>query len=205
MSIRKITDITLQKNGKRANIFLNGSYFCGLELITVMSAGLKVGDEIDEEALGDLQRSSESETAFNKAVGYLAVRLRTEKEVRMKLKEKGYLNSVIDSVVDKLKEYGYLDDSRFAEEYIHSYKNRAGEMKIRYELRRLGVESAVIEEKLSSLDKDDVLDSVITAAERYLRSHEFDRLKLSRHLAGKGYPYDLISEAVRHVQENEEA
>lgn len=170
-----------------------------------MSAGLKVGDEIDEAALSDLQRNSESETAFNKAVGFLAVRLRTEKEVRMKLKEKGYLNGVIDTVVDKLKEYGYLDDSRFAEEYINTYKNRAGEMKIRYDLRRLGVDAAVIEEKLSDLDQDDVLESVVTAAERYLRSHDFDRMKLSRYLAGKGYPYDLISEAVRRVKEQEEA
>ena len=57
----KITDITKQRNGKRANIFIDGVYRCGLELITVAAAHLKIGDELDDDALETLQMRSESE------------------------------------------------------------------------------------------------------------------------------------------------
>lgn len=200
----KITDITMQRSGKRANIFIDGSFVCGLELITVMSEGLKAGDEIDREKLEAIQVKSETEKAFNKAVSYLSVRRRTEWEIRKKLREKGYLPAVADEVLRKLRDYGYVDDGRFAETYIEMYKHRAGELKIRADLRRLGVDGKIIDDKLSAVNADETIEAAESAARKYLRSHDYDRLKLSRHLAAKGYRFDVIDKVARAAAQWEE-
>lgn len=192
-----ITDITKQRNGKRANIFVDGVFTCGLELITVASAHLKVGDPIDEETLTELQRRSETEKAFDKAVGYLSTRRRTCREVRVKLKEKGYLPAVVDDVVNKLSEYGYLDDRKFCEEYIDVYKTTFGAYRIAAELKHLGVESAlvseVLDEKLGDEEKE---NAAVAVVEKYLRTHTYDKMKLVRYAAARGFSYGDVMSAV---------
>lgn len=196
----RITDITMQRNGKRANIFVDGRFKCGLENITVLSSGLKIGQETDDETLEALQLSSEMENAFNKALSYVSLRRRTEKEVRLKLREKGYLNSVIDAATGKLKDYGYIDDTKYAEDYVAMYKSRFGEIRLRAELRRLGIAEKTVNDVLSELDEDEIYQSALSAAEKYLQSHDFDRPKLSRHLAAKGYSYGVVGRAIRAVE-----
>lgn len=193
----KITDITMQRSGKRANIFIDGAYRCGLELITVAAAHLKPGDEIDDDALVELQMKSESEKAFDKAVGYLSVRRRTRREIERRLKEKGYLPEVIAGVVKKLAEYGYVDDRKFCEEYVDVYKNTFGAYRIQAELKRLGVDGETVREVLDErLDEDTRHEAAVEAVEKYLRTHTFDKVKLVRHMAGRGFGYGEVKEAL---------
>lgn len=200
----KITDITLQRSGKRVNIFVDGSFRCGLERITALQAGLAVGMETDDAALEALQLDSEKETAFNKAISFVSSRRRTEMEIRRKLREKGYMPGVISAVISKLRDYGYVNDAQFAHDYVEAYKDRAGGMKIRAELRRLGISDKLADEALRELSADDALESAMNCARRYLAARDFDRQKLYRHLASKGYSFDIVREAVNRAAQEEE-
>lgn len=200
----KITDITLQRSGKRVNIFVDGSFRCGLERITALQAGLAVGMETDDAALEALQLDSEKETAFNKAIAFVSSRRRTEMEIRRKLREKGYMPGVISAVISKLRDYGYVNDAQFAHDYVEAYKDRAGGMKIRAELRRLGISDKLADEALRKLSADDALESAMNCARKYLVSRDFDRQKLYRHLAAKGYSFDIVREAVNRAAQEEE-
>lgn len=199
-SMGKITDITKQKNGKRANIFIDGAYVCGLELITVAGAHLKIGGEIDTETLAELQKASESEKAFDKAVNYISTRRRTEREVRRKLQEKGYLPEVTEGVVGKLRSYGYIDDRKFCEEYAELYGKTYGTRRIRAQLRELGVDGELVSEVLEeTIDEETQAEAACEAARKYLRCHDYDRTKLMRHLSAKGFGYGDIAEAINTV------
>lgn len=198
----KITDITKQRNGKRANIFIDGSYRCGLELFTVVSARLKIGDEIDDDALIELQTRSESEKAFDQAVSFLSTRRRTRREVERKLKEKGYLPQVVGGVVGKLTEYGYIDDRKFCEEYVDVYKNNFGAYRLTAELKKLGVDGAIVREVLDErLDEDTRQEAAVEAVRKYLRTHDFDKIKLTRHMAGRGFSYGEVRDALQAIGE----
>jgi hypothetical protein len=60
-----ITDITPQvKSASRCNIFLDGEFFCGMSLETVMKNRLKVGSRVDERTLERIQLESEMHTAW---------------------------------------------------------------------------------------------------------------------------------------------
>ena len=90
-----ITNITLQKNNSRANIFLNGEFVCGLNNITIVKNGLKIGTVIQKENLLKIYNESEMEGAYEKALSLLSRQKYTKKAIVDKLKAKGYDAEII--------------------------------------------------------------------------------------------------------------
>ena len=77
-----ITDISVQvKNKSRVNVFLDGEFACGLDAFTVEKNRLRIGAQIEQNELIAIQRESEAQTAFEKCVDYINIRMRTEKEI----------------------------------------------------------------------------------------------------------------------------
>ena len=187
----KITDIKPQtKNKSRANIFIDGEYFCALEKLTVLEHRLKVGDEIDGEALRDAISDSERTAAFDRAAKYVGLRPRTEKEMRDYLLGKGYDDDTVDYVVEKLKSYGYIDDAEFARVYIDYVSHRYGKRKIEADLKAKGVSGEIIDSALE--EADDQSEAVARLSEKYLRTHPPDMRKLIAFLMSKGFDYETI-------------
>ena len=106
--MKTITDLKPQlKNGKRVSVYLNGSYYCGLDLLTIMKYRLKVGSEIEESELIEIQKNSEAQACFDSALNIISKSVKTEKEIVDKLTKKGYLKEIIDEVLVKLRSYGF--------------------------------------------------------------------------------------------------
>lgn len=59
-------------------------------------------------------------SCYDKALGYLAMREHSERELEVKLSQKGYKSSDIKDTLSSLKEEGYLSDERFASAFISS-------------------------------------------------------------------------------------
>lgn len=62
------------------------------------------------------------EKAYEYAVYLLSLSLRTSGELEKKLKEKGYTEETIHTVLKELKEARYVDDERYAEVYLENLK-----------------------------------------------------------------------------------
>ena len=123
----EITAITPQKKDKtRCNLEVDGRFYCGMKLETVVKNRLKVGVIVSGEELSRMQLESEKTTALDKALTHITSSMKTEKEIRDFLKKKGYLRDVSDYVIEKMREYGFLDDG----EYARSYAERAVKTKI---------------------------------------------------------------------------
>ncbi|MCX4286198.1 MAG: RecX family transcriptional regulator, partial [Clostridia bacterium] len=115
----KITDMQIQKKNKtRANVYLDGEFAFGLEMLTVMKLGLKIGQEISERQLAEAVFDSEKSVAFEKAVNYLSRSMKTVKQMREYLTEKGYAPDVVNNVVERLCELKYLNDETYAKLYV---------------------------------------------------------------------------------------
>lgn len=197
-----ITDIAVQKKNKqRASIFLDGRFYCGLERLTVIGEGLEIGDEIDPHDLALIQQKSESVTAFDKATRYISTRMRCECELRKYLAGKGYLQQVIDCVIDKLKEYRYIDDEAFCKAYIADHRRRKGMKMIEYELARLKIDREVIAFAVQDAEPQD--DEALRLARKYLSTHDADARKVSAYLFGKGFDSDTAKSAARQAADEE--
>ena len=84
------------------------------------------------------------------AAAFLAVRPRSIAETRRRLRHLGYPPALVDGVIDRLAEMGYLDDEAFARTWVES-RDRArprGTSALRRELQLKGVPRDTIAEVL---------------------------------------------------------
>ena len=201
-----ITDLKTQtKNAKRVSVFLDGEYYCGLDLQTVVKNRLKVGLEISESELIEIQRESELSACYNSALNLISKSSKTEKEVGDKLINKGYLPEIVSEVILKVKSYGFIDDKIYAERYVSTYKNTKGKRLMALELKRKGV---------SESDVNCVLDSATSQEEvaynialKYLKNKEINRATVQKcynYLLSKGFSYDECSYATKKATKIEE-
>ncbi len=130
---------------------------------------------------------------LNDALRFLKTRLRSEWELRHRLKEKGYFDEEIETVIDLLKNKNFIDDKRFA--YLYAYDSlslkKKGPMRIKYELRLLNVNDIDIEEGLKkALDEIDIKPII----ENLLKKSEPKKFRevLYRH----GFEYDTVAKEV---------
>ncbi|VAW75766.1 Regulatory protein RecX [hydrothermal vent metagenome] len=107
--------------------------------------------------------STESENPFGEAckkayacaMGLLARREHSERELGLKLVRRDNDAAVIDAVLAQLVNEGYLSNARFAEVFVRSRHGRGvGPLRIRAELRQRGVDDHLVEEAFRELSAD---------------------------------------------------
>lgn len=201
----EITSITPQQKDKtRCNIEIDGKFYCGMKLDTALANGLRAGMSVDTDFLSHLQLESEKLTALDKALRHISVSMKTEKEIRTFLKKKGYLEEVENYVIDKMKDYGYVDDETYAASYAAGASKRKGSRLIQLELKQKGVAEQIIESVLLSLT--DETESAKKCLEKYMRGKPFDQATLRkayRNLISKGFDYDTCKQAIESLKDED--
>ena len=202
----EITAINPQKKDKlRCNVEVDGRFFCGMKLETVMQHRLKVGSVVTPEFLAQIQLESEKRTALDKALSHISASMKTEREVRDFLMKKGYLSGVCDYVIERMKELKFLDDALYARLYVESAGKRKGEKVIEMELRRKGVAQEYIDAALETLT--DKVETAKAVLQKYLRGKPLDRNTLRKayaYLLGRGFDYDTARAALEGLHEDED-
>ncbi|MEP7379415.1 MAG: regulatory protein RecX [Chloroflexota bacterium] len=121
------------------------------------------------EARGTL---TEAGPVVEAAAAFLAVRPRSIGETRRRLGHLGYPQVLIDEVLERFAEVGYLDDEAFARTWVES-RDRArprGEIALRRELAQKGVGREVVDEVLADrLDESEEGDPNLAAATALLQ------------------------------------
>ncbi len=203
----EITAITPQvKDKTRCNIYLDGRFYCGLTLECVMLNRLKAGQIITQARLDEIQLESEKSTALDKALTYITATQKTEKQIRDYLQKKGYVDAVINYVVEKMQGYNFLNDASYAEDYVSEVSKKKGGKLIKMELRKRGVSETAIEEALGALSQEEQIASAKQILEKYMRYKEKDQatlMKAFRYLMGKGFDYEIAKEALSQFANGE--
>lgn len=201
-----ITEISVQKkNKKRCNIYADGVFVCALDNFTVIRYNLKVGDEVEDSYLGELSFESEKDKALSYAFDYIGKYFRTEKQLKDKLYEKGYMKPVVDYVLQKVKDYGYIGDKNYAKAYIESGAKKKGMKLLKYELKNKGVSDEILE----SIEYDEECEenACRAYAEKFFSKNEPTRenlQKLYRRLYAKGFSFDVVSAVLDKMRESAE-
>lgn len=191
-----ITKIEEQKNKNRVNIFIDDSFFCGLEKETALIFRLKTGKEVDIESLNQAIIQSEVKNAFNKSIDYLSIRNHSKKELKDKLLKKGFSKDVIESTLDKLEEYNYIDDEKYTKLFIEQNK-RYSKLILLNKLLKKGIDREIIDKNLESLiDEDNEFNNCMIVAEKFLDDTSEmsikDKQKIFAKLSRRGFKYDVI-------------
>ena len=145
---------------------------------------------------------------LQRAVKLLAAKPRSVAELRERLLEKEWTNEeAVDAALTKLKEYGYLNDERFAFGYA-SYKVKqkpVGRQRLARDLQMKQVDRQTSEQALELVfqetPEEELLERAIAKRIR-LRGRPTTRQALKSlfdHLLRLGFSYDLVSAKVRAV------
>ena len=194
-----ITAITAQEKRKdRVNLFIDGEFYAGVSLETVIKLRLKVGDKVNADKLSEILAETERVEALRKATDYALKTLKTKRQVRDYLLRKGYSEEVVWYCVDKLKEYGYIDDKNYSARYIESTGKTQGKRLIEYKLMQKGVKKEDIENAYSETEVDGSA-AAKNLCEKYLRNKEKtveNIRKAYKYLIGRGFSYEQADNAI---------
>lgn len=121
---------------------------------------------------------------------------RTEYNLEKKLSEGGYPKEAIDEAVSYVKSFNYVNDERYAQNYIRSYQGKRSKERIRTDLIQKGIDK----EKIDAAMEETYVTDERTMIEELLRKRGFDpenadrkdREKNYRFLVSKGFKTDDI-------------
>ena len=117
---------------------------------------------------------------------------------------KGYSEQIAYYVIDKLKEYSYVNDVDYARQYIESCSKNQGKKLITYKLMTKGIRKDDIALAYTMVNVPQK-ENAKFVAEKYLRNKEITKENLAkafRYLLGKGFSYDEIDFALNDFKEN---
>lgn len=202
----KITLISLQnKNKSRCNVFVDGEFYSGVSMETVVKSRLKVGMEVAREELDNVILESERSEALAKAADYISSRLKTKREIKDYLIKKGYSEEIAWYCVDKLKEYDYVNDKEYSKRYVESTAKKQGKRLTEYKLMMKGVRKDDISAAYFECDIDGN-ENAKNIAIKYLKNKDITKENLAktyRYLIGKGFTHEEAGFAISAFKEED--
>jgi len=149
---------------------------------------------------------------FERAGRLLAAKPRSVAELRERLLEgRGVTAAIVDTVIDRLREYGYLDDARFAQSYasLRVQQRPIGRQRLQRDLwlKKIDKQTAdtALDQVFADTPETEMIDRAIAKRVR-LRGKPTNRAeakKLFDHLLRQGFAFELVSEKVRAVSKSD--
>jgi regulatory protein len=151
-----------------------------------------------------LKHSSLVRQVREKALDLLARAPHTTFSLRMKMHKRNFESRAVEEVLQFLKRQEYLDDRRYAENWLRSRIERRpeGRAVLIAGLLRKGVPREIAEGSVNryltpALERE----NAFRALEKLKRSGETDPAKLRRKLRARGFPFPLIRRVVEGKSE----
>jgi regulatory protein len=198
-----ITSITAQKNQKRVNINLDGSFGFGLDLENFMKLQLKVNQELTQEEINEIIKKGELQKSFDKTLRFVMTRPRSLKEVKDYFRRKEIDNSLHQNILDRLTKLELLDDQKFAKWWVEQrleFKSKS-KKDITFELRQKGIDTNIIKNILDDLEIDEVQIAKKLIEKKLYKWQKYDekiqKQKITQYLAGKGFGWDVIEKIIK--------
>lgn len=197
----KITKITTQKRKGRYNVFLDGKYAFPVAENVLVHFRLMKGMEVDDSLKRQIENADHVARGYSRMLDYLAHQLRTEHEVRVKLKQIETPEEYIDPVIERLKQEKLVDDQVYADSYVRTEMRTdlKGPGAIRQHLLQKRVSDDKIEQALTQFTPDVQLQNASKLAKKLYRRYRSqpDRRreqKVRQGLMTKGYNSEICQQ-----------
>ena len=154
-----------------------------------------------------ISNSSDLDKAKDAAYRFLTSRVRSEFEVRRKLKEKGFHNDTIALAIERLKELRLLDDGDFALCMTKDLVNLkgCGRYYIQRKLKEKGIgpetTEAAMESVFAEVDELEVAEKLALRKIRISIDDPKERARIGRFLQGRGFSWDIINEVFKGLDD----
>ena len=159
---------------------------------------LKIGRELSAQEIRVLLHEGEVAAATRKAERYLSYRPRTYAEVRDYLRTAGYEADIATATAEYLESLGYIDDARYAQDYVEQMGSHMSRRQLAWKLRTKGLSPDIIAQTLDKdSDSDREFSVALSIARKYVEKRRNQgirqlRAKTGAFLSRKGFPTGMI-------------
>ena len=151
----------------------------------------------------------EREKALSYTFRILGKKGYTEREIRGKLHQKNYKKEIREKTIQRLKELGYLNDRKFAQEFIERslFRRPAGKYLLAKKLQEKGIKAKIVEESLEKFYPEKEEDLAKEAGEKFLPRLnslplEKKKARLFSFLSRRGFPSEMCIQITKQMTEN---
>lgn len=193
--------------GTRYKVYLDGEFGFVLYKGELSRFGIRPGAEISGETIGKIRMKVILKRAKLRCMRLLEDMDRTEAALREKLRQGLYPPDIIDQAVDYVKSYGYLDDGRYAENFVRSRQETKSRREIEAALRQKGVSGELIERAMEICYEESGEGEAILRLMRRKRfcpknADEAEKQKMYAFLARKGFRYDSVRQVIQNYDDD---
>jgi regulatory protein len=192
-----------QIDKKRYKIYIDYEYAFLLYCSDIRKYHIEEGMSMEPSLYEEIYKDTILRRAKQKALLLLQSMDRTQKELENKLTQLEYPRNIISQAIEYVISYGYIDDERYARNYVHYRKDTKSRKQLEFDLTRKGIAKEYI---ALAFEEDNSDDS--TAIEKAIRKKigllenleelPIDRKKkLAAFLYRKGFTSDIIN---RYIQ-----
>ena len=186
-------------------IYIDGNYAFLLYRSDINRHAIKVGSEISEDTYIKIIEDTVYRRAKQKILFLLKFMDRTEHELRKKLTEALYTEDIIDRTIDYVKEYGYLNDERYATSYIKLRKDSKSRLRIQNDLMAKGINKELLDNLFTSVYSETDDNPELIAIRKAIAKKTSDpstlsweeKQKLMASLYRKGFEIDKIKYSLK--------
>jgi len=200
----KILSISLKE--KKKNTYLvtttSGDRFEISEDVLIASS-LHKNKKIAETELNKILFSEKYFRVKEAALVLLNYRMRSKKELRLRLIKKGYSSNMIDEAINELEKKGWIDDEKFGLAFSKDQisRNKIGPIALKYKLREFLDSIDLINQISTKIYSEIEIESIILQLlQKYtpsnINSDEKLRRRLINKLKRKGHYWQDIDEAI---------
>ncbi len=195
-----------KKKGKNKYeiIFDNSSLILYEDII--LKYDLLIKKDIDEYLLDEIINENSFYDAYDRALSYIEIKLRTRKEIEEYLSNKGFDSKYIDYAAEKLNKAGLLNDRVYASAFINDRVNLTldGPFKIKNDLLNLDIDENIINDylyKISNKVWEERIDKLINKKSSSMNNKSYYMFinKLKNELYNKGYSKDMIENKLANI------
>lgn len=136
----------------RCRIYLDGQFAFVLYKGELRQFHIREGQELSGESYREIMTELLPRRAKLRCMNLLQSRDYTRRQLEDKLKQGEYPQECIDEAIDYVASYGYIDDLRYARDFIEYHIDSRSRMRIETDLTRKGVKSDVIRQAFAELD-----------------------------------------------------
>ena len=196
-----------KKNKGRLSIYIDGKFSFTISEDDYISMNLYDNPVLTEETVDYIKNTLNFREAKSLAVRYLSMKLRTEKEVRVKLSDEAYDSECTDKVIDELKAIGYINNKLYAQKYVfdRSKLKPLSKKLMKQQLQAKGIPEEIADEVLDDWKVEDhvVAESLLKRKfGKYDLTDEKILKKAYMFLFHRGFSHDTIKEALQTVIDN---
>lgn len=197
-----LVTLTEPVNTKKKRIYLDQEFAFVLYQREMNAYHIAEGAEISEEQCRKILEETVLRRAKLRSLNLLKAMDRTEAQLRQKLKQGEYPDEIIDRAIAYVKGYHYIDDERYARQYVECFSERRSRYQMVQELQRRGVGRELIEKAFEDAAPVDEIKQI----QKWMEKKRFDSQNADRKeyqkfyafLMRKGFSAENIRKACRN-------